>query len=359
MTNSSFLKRMCSFLLILTAVKPVASNSDTEKYIRYQQPVMFTYEELVELSRNDKLDSQLKSKLDAITTTPFVSNEAYYSGAEPHRPIVDQLGPTLRVVMWNIEQGIQLDTIKLLFTDKDAFLTGVRKSEAKLDAGRLSEQIEVLQTADVLVLNEVDWGMRRSGYRAVVKELGEALKMNWAYGVEFVEVDPISLGTEKLEELKDAQDRMKLIAEIQVDKDRIRALHGTAILSRYPISDVQLEAFTRQGYDWHLGEKERVSAVEKGKRVAAAKVFLEKISREIRRGGRTALIVTLDVPELPEERLTVAATHLENRAKPKIRRAQMHELLILLRDVRNPIIIAGDLNTSKSDSRATSIKREV
>ena len=29
--------------------------------------------------------------------------------------------------------------------------------------------------------------MKRSDYRAVVKDLADALKMNWAYGVEFVE----------------------------------------------------------------------------------------------------------------------------------------------------------------------------
>ena len=53
--------------------------------------------------------------------------------------------------------------------------------------------MDVLQSADVLVLNEVDWGMKRSDYRAVVKDLADALKMNWAYGVEFVEVDPKSV----------------------------------------------------------------------------------------------------------------------------------------------------------------------
>ena len=99
----------------------------------------------------------------------------------------------------------------------------------------MRQDIEVLKSADVIVLNEVDWGLKRTGYRSVVQELGNVLNMNWAYGVEFIEVDSISLGTEKLEEWQDAAERQRLLAEIQVDKKKLKALHGTAVLSRYPI----------------------------------------------------------------------------------------------------------------------------
>ena len=61
---------------------------------------------------------------------------------------------------------------------------------AKIDDQVLSAQMDILQSADVLVLNELDWGMKRSDYRAVVKDLADALKMNWAYGVEFKEEIP-------------------------------------------------------------------------------------------------------------------------------------------------------------------------
>lgn len=37
----------------------------------------------------------------------------------------------------------------------------------------------------------------------------------------------------------------------------------------------------------------------------------------------------------------------------------MEELLLLLRDIPNPVIIAGDLNTTGSDSRPTSIKKQI
>ena len=82
----------------------------------------------------------------------------------------------------------------------------------------LRAQMDVLQSADVLVLNEVDWGMKRSDYRAVVKDLADALKMNWAYGVEFVEVDPKILGTQSFANVKNPDERKELEELFSVDK---------------------------------------------------------------------------------------------------------------------------------------------
>jgi len=139
----------------------------------------------------------------------------------------------------------------------------------------------------------------------------------------------------------------------------LRALHGTAVLSRYPILEARLEPFPTAGYDWYGGEKKALASLEKGKRIGAEAAFLEKTLRQIRRGRRTSLIVTLDVPDLKEKKLTVAATHLESNASPKIRCKQMEELLLLLRNIRNPVIIAGDLNTTGSDSSPTTIKKQI
>jgi len=320
---------------------------------------MLTYDELVTLGTNDKLSEELRDKLHSITTTPFVSNEAYYNGAKPHLPKLIQLGSSLRLVAWNIERGLELDGIILLFTNTEEFLRQATRNEKKADITQLRQDIEVLKSADIIVLNEVDWGLKRTGYRAVVRELGNALDMNWAYGVEFVEVDSVSLGTEKLEEWENEAERQRLLAEIQVDKDQLRALHGTAVLSRYPILEARLEPFPTAGYDWYGGEKKALAPLEKGKRIGADVAFLEKTLRQIRRGQRTSLIVTLNVPDLKEKKLTVAATHLESNALPEIRSKQLEELLLSLRDIRNPVIIAGDLNTTGTDSSPTSIKDQI
>ena len=340
-------------------------------YVLRTGPPVFSYPELVKLSEAADPPAALAGRLKTLLTTPFVSNEAFYRNARPHRPVIRGLGPSLRVVQWNIERGLELDHVKLAFADSRAFLakaesstTGAvdgKKSEPKpFDAGevaRIRAGLSILQSADVIVLNEVDWGVKRTGYRCVVCELGSALNMNWAWGVEFVEVDPVILGTEKFEEVSDPQERAKMQEAVAVDKSRLRALHGTAVLSRYPIRGVTLVPFEHKSYDWYGGEQ-KIPVLEKGKRTASVLVG-EKLGREIRRGGRTNLIVTLDVPDVPEHSVTIAATHLENRADPKDRRIEMEELLAKLHDLRMPVILAGDLNTTGSKSTPRSVLRTV
>ncbi len=336
----------------------VATGGAAGGYVRLEGPTQLTYDELVTLGSTAQLDAALKDKLHALTSTPFISNEAYYRGAQPLRPELKGLGRTLRVVTWNIERGLELDGIILLFTNPEEFLAQARRNKPDADIAQMRRDIEVLRSADVIALNEVDWGLKRTGYRAVVQELGNALNMNWAYGVEFVEVDPISLGTETLEGWEGEAERQQLLAEIAVDHSKLKALHGTAVLSRYPLVAARLEPFKTVAYDWFAGERKPLSPLESGKRLSANAAFLEKVSRQVRRGGRTSLIVTLDVPDLKEKRLT-PATHLESNAPPDSRRLEMREPLATLRDIRNPVILAGDLNTTGADSSPTSIKKQV
>ena len=199
----------------------------------------------------------------------------------------------MRVVAWNIERGFHLDAIISAFNAPEAFVEQAAALNPELDRPRLEEELEVLRTADVVVLNEADWGLKRSDYASVARELAEALDMNWTYGVEFVEVDPIALGTEKFEDVEDAEERKGLLDATAVEPYRVQALHGTAVLSRYPILQARLVPFALQPYDWFDSEKSRISPVEAGKRRAAEVVLAETISREIRRGGRMYLAVDL------------------------------------------------------------------
>jgi endonuclease/exonuclease/phosphatase family metal-dependent hydrolase len=210
----------------------------------------------------------------------------------------------------------------------------------------------------VLVLNELDWGMKRSDYRAVVKDLAAALKMNWAYGVEFVEVDPKVLGTQSFANVENETERKELEELFSTDKARLLGLHGTAILSRYPLRDVKLVPFKYEAYDWYNGEK-KYGSVEAGKRKGASLLFGENIVREVRRGGRTNLVATIDVPDLPEREVTIVATHLENRTTPKGRVKQLDELLDMIRPIPHPVIVAGDMNTTGEDGSVISIKSAV
>ena len=120
--------------------------------------------------------------------------------------------------------------------------------------------------------------------------------MNYAYGVEFVEVDPVfDLDTEQLH-LADAQQDQRLRQDLQVDREQYRGLHGTAILSRYPIESARIFRLP-VCYDWYGEEYKAISKLEHGKRWSAHKLFRERVERELRRGGRMALIADISVPE--------------------------------------------------------------
>jgi endonuclease/exonuclease/phosphatase family metal-dependent hydrolase len=347
-------------LLMVTLGSPALGQNDQD-YTRNSQPPLLSYQELVTLGKEETVDPALAAKVQTLLTTPFVNNEAYFSGTKPLRPDVKKMGPSLRLVEWNIERGVELADIKLAMTDKQAFLAKVHseaagnKDKEKISDQELSAQMDALQSADVLVLNELDWGMKRSDYEAVAKSLADALKMNWAYGVEFIEVDPKVLGLQSFANVKDAAERKELEDLFSVDKDRVLGLHGTAILSRYPLRDVKLVPFKYQAYDWYNEEK-KYGTVEAGKRKGASLVFGEEIVREVRRGGRTNLIATLDIPELPEKQVTIVATHLENRTTPKGRVKQLDELLEMVGPIHNPVVIAGDMNTTGSDGSVTTIR---
>src|SRR5580704_3775210 len=110
---------------------------------------------------------------------------------------------------------------------------------------------------------------------------------------------------------------------------------------------------------WYKTEKAEISKLEKGKRLAANKVFLERIEREVRLGGRMAIIADLRIPDLPQGVATVVNVHLENKCKPECRIKHMDALLSQIKEVEHPVIVAGDLNTSGTDGTPTSIRREI
>jgi endonuclease/exonuclease/phosphatase family metal-dependent hydrolase len=352
---------VCTLIALAACLSgPVALQA--QDYVRGSEPRLFSYDELVHLGSDQKLSTELADKLRVITTTPFISNEAWLDGARPQPLEVAGLGPSLRVAFWNIERGLGIDNILLFIRDKDAFLAKLKEERDKAKASgksvrdveleKIPQEIEILKAADIWILNEADWGVKRTGYREIVRELGKALNMNWAYGVEFLEIDPKQLGTDQFNDGEDKTSREQMVEEFKVDKDRLRALHGNAVLSRYPIRGARVVPFT-VGYDWFKETKLR--PLEKGKR-QASKLVGEDMMREVRRGQRMTLYVDLDVPEAAGQRVTVAATHLENRTKPKNRRKQLQQLLKEVHEVPNPVIIAGDMNTSGSDSTPTSVE---
>ena len=341
-------------LLVLAACAEVRAR-------RQDAPELLTYDELVRLSEVEEIPEALRAKVERLRTTPFVGNDATARGVRPVKPRDAKLGRLVRVVSWNIERGLEYEAVEAAFGGPARFSALLDKSEHARGGKKRAlvlRQAALLQQADVIVLNEVDWGLKRTGYRNVAAELASATGMNYAYGVEFIEVDPIALGTEQFEGLE-PEERAELAAQTKVDTARYRGLHGTAILSRLPLENVRLVPFKHQPYDWYADEKKGVRPLEWGKRKASEAAFLEKVTRQIRRGGRMMLLADVVDAEIPGGRMTVAATHLEARAKPGDREEQLGDLLAQVKDITNPVVVAGDMNTSTRDATPTSIQREI
>jgi endonuclease/exonuclease/phosphatase family metal-dependent hydrolase len=319
-------------------------------------PDLLRYSDLVTLYENENPSEDLHGRLSRLLSSPFLDNSINPQGVK--RP--GSAPNSLRVATWNIERGLEFDAIKAALSGDQRFfrrLTPATRS-SNFDLNAVLDQARRLSHADIVVLNEVDWGLKRTNYRNVARDLALATHMNYAYAVEFVEVDPLTLGTETLEG-ESGSDKAEIVKNNTVDKSRTLGLHGTAILSRFPLTNVRVIRFANQGHDWYADEKKAVSKIDQAKRKGAGLVFSEKIVREVRRGGRMMILADVEDSQIPGRVLTVVATHLEQKTKPDERLLQLEEVLAAIKDTSHAVVIAGDMNTSGTDSTPTSFQRAV
>jgi len=155
---------------------------------------------------------------------------------------------------------------------------------------------------DLLLLSEVDRGCTRTGYRDVAREYAQALGMNYAFGVEYVELPrPSGLGGRIAEPCE----------------------HGNAILSRFPIEYPRVLRFAANR-SWYAPPRDRGRASEP------------------RLGGRMALAATLRVGG---RGIPVYSFHLESGlADRNLRAAQAAELAADAASRPSPRILGGDSN---------------
>jgi endonuclease/exonuclease/phosphatase family metal-dependent hydrolase len=358
------------FLFLILAVAAPASVSH-----RSAGSGLLTWDELRELYAQAHPGGAAEAKLNRLLRTPFVSNAA---GAHPLKPVVAGRGRVLRVAQWNIERGLEFEAVEAALGNSRKLVSLMETRDPKVsseDTQRAAEQADALREADVVVLNEVDWGVNRTMFRNVAAELAGALHMNYAYGVEFVEVDPITMGLERdvvVQEVRDSwhpaagdaggqrnqEEMLDWLQRVMTPEPaRYRGLHGSAILSRYPLSRVRLIPFRYQGHDWYADERARSSEIEKAKRTAGMMVFREQMIRQVRRGGRMMLLADVTDRQLPAGRVTIVATHLEDMTAPSGRRKQLEEVLAQIRTIRNPVVLAGDMNTSTHDETPMTVAR--
>lgn len=183
-------------------------------------------------------------------------------------------GP-LTVMAYNIERGHRLDGF-LAWLDSD-------------DAPR----------PDVLLLSEADRGCARTGDRHVAWELAEALDMELAYAVEFMEV-------------RGTGDQVTEVCE-----------HGNAILSRQPLGNV--EAFRhRTNVSWYTPPEDRGA------------------SWGTRLGGRVAVVADILVGD---DLVRLTSVHLASGAlDQEVRADQAREVVEWAADVEGPVVSGGDMN---------------
>jgi len=158
-----------------------------------------------------------------------------------------------------------------------------------------------LKDLDIILANEVDRGMARSGNSDSVREIAEKLGMNYAFGTEFLTADAFRKGNED-------------------------GLGGNAIFSRYPLSHVKIIHLPIE-YDWFYREGD----CRLGVRIAVA--------AEIKAGTQNILI---------------CCVHLDNRISPAGRACQTEYLLRELKKEYGemPALIGGDMNTNTVDGDA-------
>jgi len=347
--------RATVLLFLLAAFLPCASvNAREALNVRD----FFNFDELTTLYKEQNLSQSLENKLNYLLTTPFVDNSQ--TGTNTRQFLQSpQLGEFLRVVHWNIERGLEYEAIEAAFGSEAQLNALLDEGNFPVESEKrreILEQAAMLRAADVIVLNEVDWGLKRTRYRSIAADLAARLKMNHAFGVQFVELSPVHLSNQPPPVNAGENEIAELV---KVDPARYKGLHGVAILSRFPLENVRLVPFKHQPYDWYNSEKKRASLLEKGKRKLSQQVFLEETLREVRRGGRTTLFAEIADARFPSGRVTIAATHLENRTKPAHRCLQLKELLGTIKNISHPVVVAGDMNTSTSDLTPTSIRREL
>lgn len=190
--------------------------------------------------------------------------------------------PSIRVSAWNIERGLKVDGIV-----------------------RVLQRHPVLKESDIFLLTELDYGMVRTGNRFVAREIAEAVGLRYAFA-------PCYLNLEKGSGL-----------EKRLDGDNTQALHGNALFSRYPLSDVHSIALPN-GKDKMKGKEKRL-------------------------GCQRAVVATV---AHPLGKVRAVTLHLDAHSSQKHRRRQMKIVLDSVETLRPrlPVVIGGDWNTTTYNS---------
>ena len=194
----------------------------------------------------------------------------------------------LRLIAWNMERG-------------RAWREGVE----------LIREHPALRDPDVIFLGEMDLGMARSANEHTTAEMARALGMNYAYGVEFLE---LTGGEEEERRLYPGENTW--------------GYHGNAILSKRPLEGARIVRFP--GIEKWYGHYQN------------------------RLGGRMALVATMVVgmgAGMRPRLVTLVSAHLESGREAYDIGKRRSEMDLLLAELEGygTVLLGGDLNTIPTD----------
>jgi len=339
-----------------TENKIVKSGKESRPYriIKKQSPRLPTFKELEKIARDPTYKNPSLNKL---WHTPIIDNTVYYQHGMPSFQKSPKIGERLRIATWNIEKSLSIKDIAKALHSERSFKKNLLKNKKlkKASIAEILRQRNLLAESDIILLQEMDIGHNRSGYINAASHLARALEMNYTYGLQHLEVDPVHLG---LNDLKFPNRDIDYKAKaLPLQSHKYHGMFGVAILSRYPIKRVILSPLKNQSYDWYSQEAARTDLLEQSRRLGTQLLFKHRVTREIKVGGRNFMRVDLHIPELPLETLSVINVHLEIKTTPKQREAEIKEILTHIKDIPNPVVLAGDFNSSPIDLSPTSVAR--
>ena len=183
-----------------------SSRSSTQSYLTNSQPFWIPFQLRREFATNPipknalNFNTRIQPQLEAVD----IDNTIATNNVMP---------PSLHVIEYNIQRGVHWK--------------------------RACDLIRKHGNPDIIFINEADWGMSRSNNEHVARRMAYELGLNYVWGVEFLELTP---GTES--ETKEAKDASDCIGNRRGSgfsgKVDSLGLHGNAILSKYPLSNVRV-----------------------------------------------------------------------------------------------------------------------
>jgi endonuclease/exonuclease/phosphatase family metal-dependent hydrolase len=211
-------------------------------------------------------------------------------------------------------QGRGVDMLRSTDTIRITYFNAERGTQWKNQCAMIHKDSS-LKDSPIIFFNELDVGMARSGNVDTAYELAKCLQMNYAYGIEFVE---LTLGQKK---------EINLLPRDALNN---RSFHGNAILSKYPLRNVEVHQLPGTAEYWRQGGK--YAEPRLGERMAIfASIPVHQISNH---GDEKGGIVWIDL----------VSTHLDAFVGESynIKSVQLINNILNRRDC-DGVILSGDL----------------